>query len=52
MVLYVNALHHIVDPDMCKISIKKLEESEWCKDDVEFEQEGCHEHLGFPMRVS
>ena len=52
IVLYVKALHHCIDPDIYRISLKKLEELEWCVEGVEFESEECHEHLGFTMKVS
>lgn len=52
IVLYVKALHHCIDPDMYRISLKKLEELEWCVEGVEYVPEGCHEHLGFTMKVS
>ena len=40
IVLYVKALHRFIDPDMYRISLKKLEELEWCVEGVEFESEG------------
>jgi len=52
VVAYVKGLHHFIDPDMYDISLKKLEELEWCVEGVEFESEGFKECYGFTMKVS
>ncbi len=49
---YVKQLHSFIDPDMYRISMKKLEELEWSVEGVEFESEGFKECLGFTMQVS
>jgi hypothetical protein len=49
---YVKNLHSFIDPDMYRISTKKLEELEWSVEGVEFESEGFKECLGFTMQVS
>jgi hypothetical protein len=52
IVSYVKGLHHFIDPDMYDISMKKLEELEWCVEGVEFESDGYKECYGFTMKVS
>jgi hypothetical protein len=52
IVEYVKNLHSFIDPDMYRISMKKLEELEWSVEGVEFESEGFKECLGFTMKVS
>ena len=52
IVAYVKNLHGFIDPDMYRISTKKLEELEWSVEGVEFESEGFKECLGFTMLVS
>lgn len=52
IVSYVKGLHHFIDPDMYDISMKKLEELEWCVEGVEFESEGYKECYGFTMKLS
>lgn len=49
---YVKQLHSFIDPDMYRISMKRLEELEWSVEGVEFESEGFKECLGFTMQVS
>ena len=49
---YVKQLHSFIDPDMYRISMKRLEELEWSVEGVEFESEGFKECLGFTMKVS
>ena len=49
---YVKNLHSFIDPDMYRISIKKLEELQWSVEGIEFESEGFKECLGFTMQVS
>ena len=52
IVAYVAGLHHVIDPDMYKISPKQLKELEWCVEGVEFESKGFTECYGFTMKVS
>lgn len=52
IVAYVKQIQHVIDPDMFDIPMKRLEELEWCMEDVEYESEGEKECYGFSMMIS
>ena len=52
IVSYVKRLHHVIDPDMYRISIDRLEEWEWCVEGIEFGSNGFKECPGFTVKVS
>lgn len=52
IVSYVKSLHHFIDPDMYDISMRKLEELEWCVEGVEYESQDFKECFGFTMQAS
>lgn len=52
IISYVKAIHYFIDPDMYRISLKTLEEFEWCFEGDQLESEGVKECYGFKMPVS
>ena len=52
IVAYVKGIHHYIDPDMFDISMKQLEELEWCMEGVEYESEEEKVCYGLSMMIS
>ena len=52
IISYVKEIHYFIDPDMYRVSLKKLEEFEWCLEGDQFEPEGDKECYGLKMPVS
>lgn len=52
VISYIKEIHYFIDLDMYQISLKNLEEFEWCFEGDQFESEGVKECYGFKMPVS
>jgi len=46
IISYVKEIHYFIDPDMDRISLKNLEEFEWCFEGDQFEPEESKNVMG------